>query len=190
MIAKGHDFEDVLLVGIVDADQSLYQSDYRSIERTFQLITQVAGRAGRSTRQGKVILQTYSPKHYVYRYASTYDFKGFFQKEANLRKVTKFPPYARIVRILFSHEDENVVAQDCKACYEKVKQIKENFQKEFVYLDVMKAPLSKIKNKIRYQILMRFSLEKADEIENLIFQTIDPKCRSSVFFETNPNNLS
>lgn len=190
MIAKGHDFEDVLLVGIVDADQSLYQSDYRSIERTFQLITQVAGRAGRSSQQGKVILQTYSPKHYVYRFATNYDYKGFFKKEANLRKVTNFPPYARIVRILFTHENENIVANECKLCYNKVKEIKEKYKEDFVYLDVMKAPLNKIKGKYRYQIMMRFKLDKADEIEKLVYETVDPKCKSSVFFEINPNNLS
>lgn len=190
MIAKGHDFEDVLLVGIVDADQSLYQSDYRSIERTFQLITQVAGRAGRSSQQGKVILQTYSPKHYVYRFATNYDYKGFFKKEANLRKVTNFPPYARIVRILFTHENENIVANECKLCYNKVKEIKEKYKDDFVYLDVMKAPLNKIKGKYRYQIMMRFKLDKADEIEKQVYETVDPKCKSSVFFEINPNNLS
>lgn len=190
MIAKGHDFEDVLLVGIVDADQSLYQSDYRSIERTFQLITQVSGRAGRSQKQGKVILQTYSPRHFVYRFATNYDYKGFFKKELNLRKVTNFPPYARIIRVLFTHEDEKTVAQDCKLCYNKIQQIKEQYQGEFVYLDVMKAPLNKIKNKFRYQIMMRIKLEKADEIEKKIFDCVDEKCKSSVFFEINPNNLS
>lgn len=190
MIAKGHDFEDVLLVGIIDADQSLYQADYRSIERTFQLITQVAGRAGRSATQGRVILQTYSPRHYVYRFATNYDYKGFFKKEANLRKVTNFPPYARIVRILFTHENENVVAQECKLCYNKVKEIKEKYPQDFVYLDVMKAPLNKIKNKFRFQIMMRFKLEKADEIEKKIYDCVDEKCKSSVFFEINPNNLS
>ena len=190
MIAKGHDFEDVLLVGIVDADQSLYQSDYRSIERTFQLITQVAGRAGRSSTQGRVILQTYSPRHYVYRFATNYDYKGFFKKEANLRKVTNFPPYARIVRILFTHANEKVVAQECKMCYNKVQEVKEQYKDDFVYLDVMKAPLNKIKNKFRYQIMMRFKLDKADEIEKKIFETIDEKAKSSIFFEINPNNLS
>ncbi len=190
MIAKGHDFEDVLLVGIVDADQSLYQADFRSIERTFQLITQVAGRAGRSANQGRVILQTYSPRHYVYQFATNYDYKGFFQREANLRKVTKFPPYARIVRILFSHENEKTVADDCKLCYNKIQKIKEDYGQDFVYLDVMKAPLNKIKNKFRYQIMMRFTLDKADEIEKKVYDTIDEKCKSSVFFEINPNNLS
>ena len=190
MIAKGHDFEDVILVGIIDADQSLYQADYRSIERTFQLITQVSGRAGRSKEQGKVILQTYSPRHYVYRYAQNYDFKGFFKKEANLRKVTNFPPYTKVLRILFSHEDENIVAKEIKVCYNKVQEVKEKFKDDFIYLDVMKSPLNRIKTKYRYQILMRFKLNRAKEIENEIFNCVDEKCKSSVFFEVNPNNLS
>ena len=190
MIAKGHDFEDVILVGIIDADQSLYQADYRSIERTFQLITQVSGRAGRSKEQGKVILQTYSPRHYVYRYAQNYDFKGFFKKEANLRKVTNFPPYTKVLRILFSHEDENIVAKEIKVCYNKVQEVKEKYKDDFIYLDVMKSPLNRIKTKYRYQILMRFKLNRAKEIENEIFNCVDEKCKSSVFFEVNPNNLS
>lgn len=190
MIAKGHDFEDVILVGIIDADQSLYQADYRSIERTFQLITQVSGRAGRSKEQGKVILQTYSPRHYVYRYAQNYDFKGFFKKEANLRKVTNFPPYTKVLRILFSHEDENIVAKEIKVCYNKVQEVKEKFKDDFIYLDVMKSPLNRIKTKYRYQILTRFKLGKAKEIEDEIYKCIDEKAKSSIFFEINPQNLS
>ena len=190
MIAKGHDFEDVILVGIIDADQSLYQADYRSIERTFQLITQVSGRAGRSKEQGKVILQTYSPRHYVYRYAQNYDFKGFFKKEANLRKVTNFPPYAKVLRILSSHEDENIVAKEIKVCYNKVQEVKEKYKDDFIYLDVMKSPLNRIKTKYRYQILMRFKLAKAKEIEDEIFKCVDEKAKSSIFFEVNPQNLS
>ena len=190
MIAKGHDFEDVILVGIIDADQSLYQADYRSIERTFQLITQVSGRAGRSKEQGKVILQTYSPRHYVYRYAQNYDFKGFFKKEANLRKVTNFPPYTKVLRILFSHEDENIVAKEIKVCYNKVQEVKEKFKDDFIYLDVMKSPLNRIKTKYRYQILTRFKLGKAKEIEDEIYKCVDEKAKSSIFFEINPQNLS
>ena len=83
-----------------------------------------------------------------------------------------------------------MVAEECKVCYNKIKQIKEKYSGEFVYLDVMKAPLNKIKNKFRYQIMMRVKLEKADEIEKKIFESIDEKCKSCVFFEINPNNLS
>ena len=106
MIAKGHDFPDVTLVGILDADMSLNIHDFRSVERTFQLTTQVAGRAGRASNKGKVVLQTYSNSHYVYDYVKTGDYCGFYEKEINLREVTKYPPFADIVRVLVSGIDE------------------------------------------------------------------------------------
>ncbi len=190
MIAKGHDFEDVLLVGIVDADQSLYQSDYRSTERTFQLITQVAGRAGRGQEQGKVILQTYAPRHYVYKFVANYDYKGFFKKEENIRQVACFPPFSRIVRILFADKNEENVRQLVKVCYNEIVKIKEEYADEFLYLDVMKSPIKRMQNKYRYQILMRLKLSKADEIESKAFETIDGLSKNSVFFEINPSNMS
>ena len=100
MIAKGHDFNNVTLVGIVDADISLHFSDYRAVERTFQLITQVAGRAGRSDKEGKVVLQTYYPKHFAYRCACNYDYNAFFKREIKLREVSHFPPFVDMIRVL------------------------------------------------------------------------------------------
>ncbi len=190
MIAKGHDFEDVILVGIVDADQSLYHTDYRSTERTFQLITQVAGRAGRSESEGKVILQTYSPKHYVYKFASNYDYKGFYRKEINIRETSQFSPYARLVRILFSDFDENYVREMLKICYTEIEQLKEKYKDDFIYLDAMKSPIKRIQDKFRYQIMMRLRPEHADEIENEAFKIVDRATKKSVFFEVNPQNLS
>ena len=190
MIAKGHDFEDVLLVGVIDADQSLYQSDYRATERTFQLITQVAGRAGRGQTQGKVILQTYSPKHYVYKFVANYDYKGFFKKEENIRQVASFPPFSKIIRILFADLVEENVRQLVKICYNEIVKIKEKYSDEFLYLDVMKSPIKRMQNKYRYQILMRLKLSKADEIENKAFEIVDRLSKNSVFFEINPTNMS
>ena len=95
-----------------------------------------------------------------------------------------------MLRILFSHEDENIVAKEIKVCYNKVQKVKEKYPDDFIYLDVMKSPLNRIKTKYRYQILMRFKLEKADEIEKEIYNCVDEKCKSSVFYEINPNNLS
>lgn len=190
MIAKGHDFENVLLVGIVDADQSLYHADYRSTERTFALITQVAGRAGRSANQGKVDLQTYSPKHYVYKFASNYDYKGFFRKEENIRQTTQFPPFTRILRILFSGHDENLVRETLKVCYTEIEGLRKDYLEDIIYLDAMKAPIKRIQDKYRYQIMMRLKLEKADEIENKVFEIVDKNAKEGAFFEINPQNLS
>ncbi len=190
MIAKGHDFEDVVLVGIIDGDQSLYQTDYRSTERTFQLITQVAGRAGRSASEGRVILQTYSPKHYVYKFASNYDYKGFYRKEDNIRHTAGFPPYTRILRILFSDHDENYVRELLKVCYTEIEQLKNQYGDDILYLDAMKSPIKRIQDKYRYQIMMRLKLDHADEIEARAFEIVDRASKTSVFFEVNPQNLS
>ena len=114
MVAKGHDFANVTLVGIIDADMSLHFSAHTAVERTFQLITQVAGRAGRESKPGRVVLQTYSPNHYVYRYAAAYDYEGFYRKEINLLQATKFPPFTEIIRILISCADESVALDATK----------------------------------------------------------------------------
>lgn len=190
MIAKGHDFENVTLVGIIDADQSLFQADYRSTERTFQLITQVAGRAGRSKDEGKVILQTYAPRHYVYKFASNYDYKGFFKKESNIRQTAQFPPYTRIIRVLFADCDENNARELLKICYTNIENLKDEFSNEILYLDAMKSPIKKIQNKFRFQILMRLKLEKADEIEKKVFDIVNNATKTNVFIEINPTNMS
>ena len=104
--------------------------------------------------------------------------------------MTNFPPYAKVLRILFSHEDENIVANEIKVCYNNVQKVKEKFKDDFIYLDVMKSPLNRIKTKYRYQILMRFKLAHAEEIEKELFACVDKKAKSSVFFEINPQNLS
>ena len=190
MIAKGHDFDKVVLVGIVDADQTLYHADYRSTERTFSLLTQVAGRAGRSEFEGKVILQTYSPKHYVYKFASNYDYKGFFRKEENIRQTSQFPPFSRIIRVLFSDHDENYVREMLKVCYTEVEKLKDKYGNKIIYLDAMKSPIQRLQDKYRYQILMRLENDYADEIENEVFNIVNKTSKVSVFFETNPQNLS
>ena len=190
MIAKGHDFENVVLVGIVDADKSLFQADYRSTERTFQLITQVSGRAGRSKDEGKVVLQTYAPRHYVYKFASNYDFKGFFRKEANIRQTACFPHFSRIIRLLFSDNNENYVRELLKVCYTEIEKLKSDYGDQILYLDAMKSPIKRIQNKFRYQILMRVKLEKADEIEEKVFDIANKTSKNGVFLEINPTNMS
>ncbi len=192
MIAKGHDFSDVTLVGIIDADQSLYHSDYKSTEKTFELITQMAGRAGRDKAEGKVILQTYAPRHYAYRYIANYDYKSFFEKELNIRKNTMFPPFTTILRLLFSSQNEEIVRETTKLCYTDIKQIQSEYLQDFVYLDAMKSPIGKIKNKIRYQILMRIKHEHEDDIIQKLYEICDKyeNAKVSIFVEINPQNLS
>ena len=192
MIAKGHDFDSVSLVGVVDADQSLYQTDYKSAERTFQLITQVSGRAGRKEGGGKIVLQTYNPKHYVYKFAANYNYKGFFEKEINIREVTKFPPFASIIRILITHENEPVVQKVTKAIYEDLCTVENKYKDDFFYFEAMKSPHSKIKNKIRYQLLLRFTKDKECDILKEVYEVVNKykSSKASVFVEIDPQSLA
>lgn len=192
MIAKGHDFPSVTLVGIVDADVSLHQSSYKAPEQTFNLITQVAGRAGRADRAGEIILQTYAPRNYIYRLVSGYDYAGFYRKEINLREVTSYPPFAKIIRLLFTSVSESVAKETTKVYYDKVKEIANEFAGEFIYLGVMKSPVGRIQDKFRYQILMRIKRNKDLEIIKRLYQEVD-LCKSkdvTVFVEINPTSLS
>ncbi|MBO4989948.1 MAG: primosomal protein N' [Clostridia bacterium] len=188
MIAKGHDFPAVTLVGILDADMSLHFSDYRSGERTFQLVTQVSGRSGRAEEVGKVVLQTYSPKNYILRYAIGYDYKGFFEYEKRLRKATSFPPFSKIVRVMVTGEDEGEVVEALKEVYFPIKQLVDENPEEILFFNKMKAPIKRIQNKFRYQILMRL---KGDALIPRIYDACQTKRRNVlVYVEENPNNLS
>ncbi len=191
MIAKGHDFPDVTLVGIVDADMSLHFSDFRASERTYQLLTQVAGRAGRDQKPGSVILQTYTPKHYVYRFVKDNDYKSFYEKEANLREVTKYPPFSKIVRILASGESEELTTATLKKIFDDVSVLTRDEPQSFAYFAAMKSPVKRIQNKHRMQILLRV-VSDFDSIIKKVYNIVDrytvPKV--SLFVEINPNNLS
>ena len=106
MIVKGHDFPNVTLVGVLAADMSLYSDDYRSGERTFQLLTQAAGRAGRGRRPGEVVIQTYSPEHYSIQMAARQDYEGFYEKEMNYRDLMGYPPASQLMAVLMTGADE------------------------------------------------------------------------------------
>lgn len=192
MIAKGHDFPSVTLVGIIDADVSLYQSSYTASEQTFSLITQVAGRAGRADKAGEIYLQTYVPRHYTYRLASFYDYPAFYKKEINLRKTTNYPPFTKIIRILFTSERENLAKETAKVYYDRVKQLQDANKDKFVYLGVMKSPIGKIQNKYRIQILMRLTLDGEEQITKELFELADSVKQNdvSIFVEIDPQNLS
>ena len=191
MIVKGHDFPDVTLVGIVDADMSLHFADFRATERTYQLITQVAGRAGRADKPGEVVLQTYSPRHYVYRYIVNGDYAGFYEKEINLREVTKYPPFSRIVRVLVSCENEQLAHDVLKKIFDRLSGDFKGKRDSIAYFAAMKSPVKRISNKYRVQILVRIVRDE-ENITRQIYEAVDeytiPKL--SVFVEINPNNLS
>lgn len=190
MVAKGHDFPAVTLVGILDADMSLYFSDYRSGERTYQLITQVAGRSGRADKKGKVVLQTYNPDNEVLRFAINYDYVGFFEREKAVRKSTNFPPYSLVLRIMVEADDDKAAMEGLKEVYFRVKEVYDRERDKFTFFNKMKCPVKRIKNKYRYEILMRIPPDDKrlkDEIYNLALK--DKRQGVLTYVEENPSNL-
>ena len=189
MIAKGHDFPSVTLVGILDADMSLHFSDYRSGERTFQLITQVAGRSGRAEEKGKVVLQTFSPENDVLRYAVAYDYEGFYQNEISLRAATMFPPFSKIVRVLVTGEDEKKALEALRGVYFSLERLYTEHAEKFLFFNKMHAPIKRIQNKFRYQVLMRLS---DTSVLPLVYDACaEARTRDElVSVEENPTNLS
>lgn len=109
MIAKGLNFENVTLVGVLLIDRSLYAGDYLGYEKTFSLITQVVGRSGRGEKKGRAYIQTFSPEHYVLELAAKQDYKGFYEQESEVRKALIFPPYCDLCMIAFSSAEEEAV---------------------------------------------------------------------------------
>ncbi|MDE6105405.1 MAG: primosomal protein N' [Clostridia bacterium] len=189
MIAKGHDFPAVTLVGIMDADMSLHFSDYRSGERTFQLITQVSGRSGRADDKGKVVLQTCSPENYILRFATAYDYSGFFKNETALRKATGFPPYSLICRVMVTSDKSENALEALKGVYFAIEELRAKFPDEFIFLNKMHSPIKKIQGKLRYQVLMRLSSDKL--IERIYDAAVKYSSDSVlVYVEENPVNLS
>lgn len=189
MIAKGHDFPAVTLVGILDADMSLHFSDYRSGERTFQLITQVSGRSGRAGEAGKVVLQTCSPENYILRYAVEYDYEGFFNNEISLRKATGFPPYSLICRVMVTGENSEETLEALKNVYFAIEEIRKSEPEEFIFLNKMHSPIKKIQGKLRYQVLMRLKSKSAlGRIYDIAVKYTTQNVL--VYVEENPVNLS
>ena len=126
MIVKGHDFPDVTLVGILAADMSLYTNDYRAGERTFQLLTQAAGRAGRGKKKGEAVIQTYSPEHYAVETAAAQDYEAFYNEEIQYRELMGYPPAENLLAVLAACEDEAHLEKGCKYLKEYAKRVAGN----------------------------------------------------------------
>ena len=189
MVAKGHDFPNVTLVGILDADMSLHFPDYRSGERTFQLVTQVAGRSGRAENRGEVVLQTYDPDNYILRFAASYDYEGFYEHEIGMRAAMAFPPFARIVRVMVTAEDDKLALAALKAVYEKLQRVYAEESEKFLFFNKMHAPVKRIQNKFRYQVLMR--LTDGAPLPRIYAIAAEENAKDVlVYVEENPGNLS
>ncbi len=186
LVAKGLDFDKVGLVGIIAADVGLNIPDYRSAERTFQLVTQAAGRAGRRDSRGKVIIQTYEPDNYALKSAMLNDYETFYEKEITLRKFMDYPPFTDIINVNFTSEDENIASEVSKRCKKYMDKLEER-------VEILEPKISlsfKGKDSIRLYIMIKcpkslrnkfvFYLEEFNKI------LINERIKCSMDIDVNP----
>ena len=191
MVVKGHHFPNVTLVGVIAADSSLNIDDYRANERTFQILTQVAGRAGREKLSGKVIIQTYNPDNFSIICAQKQNYEMFYETEIALRKQLKYPPFCDIILISFNGLNEYNIKNISNEIYKKLSE-KLN-QEEFKIFRPMPSPIDKIQNRYRWRIIIKGNMTvEANKILNQTLKEIYSKNIKDIriSIDVNPNNMS
>ncbi len=176
MLAKGHDYPNVTLVGVVSVDTGLALPDFRAAERTFQLITQVAGRAGRGELAGKVLIQTYHPSHYALRHASAQDYQGFYDEEIRHRQNLGYPPFVSLASLLIRGPELSRVRADALTLRKELDQA--NTERMSRVLGPAPAPLARLKGEHRYQLLIKSRSRK--QLRALADQAIRAAVESGV----------
>ncbi|KOR78122.1 primosomal protein N' [Peribacillus frigoritolerans] len=156
MIAKGLDFPNITLVGVLSADTMLHLPDFRSSEKTFQLLTQVSGRAGRHQLPGEVVIQTYTPEHYSIELSALQDYDAFYEREMYLRRQSHYPPYYYVVLITVSHED---LMKTVSVTEKITNYLGSRLNRDSVVLGPVASPISRINNRYRYQCLIKYKRE-------------------------------
>ena len=167
MIAKGLDFPNVTLVGVLNADTALNLPDFRSSERTFQLLTQVAGRAGRAEKAGQVLIQSYNPQHYAIRFAKDQDYEGFYAYEMGIRRQLGYPPYYFTIGITLSHKKEEEVL---RRAYQVMGILRSGLSDASIILGPTPKPIARTHNLYHYQILIKYRLE--DKLASTLNQVL------------------
>jgi primosomal protein N' (replication factor Y) (superfamily II helicase) len=188
MVARGLDFPQVMLVGVLNADTALHLPDFRAAERTFQLLTQVAGRAGRRAEQGRTLIQTFNPDHHAIQFARHHDYGGFYQQELEARREPLYPPFCRLVNLLGCDSNperawrllEQVAARLHASQGETLLQI----------LGPAPAPLERLEGQYRYHLLLKFApdTEPADALRDAL-QTLEPHDRARLQIDIDPISL-
>ncbi|HSK71723.1 MAG TPA: primosomal protein N', partial [Pyrinomonadaceae bacterium] len=190
MLAKGHDFPNVTLVGVISVDAGLGMPDFRSAERTFQLLTQVAGRAGRGRLAGRVVIQTYYPEHYALKHSRAQDYEGFYAEEITFRKNLNYPPFVALASILIKHANYNYAFDNAQILCECLKKV--NSENACRILGPAPAPLARLKGEHRLQILVK-AKNRAKLRETLDFALSEAEVKFCdlriVYVEIDPVNL-
>ncbi|WP_326717275.1 primosomal protein N' [Vagococcus jeotgali] len=189
MIAKGLDFPNVTLVGVLNADTALNLPDFRASERTFQLLTQVSGRAGRGDKQGEVVIQTFNPKNYAIVLATSQDYDKFYQHEMQLRHRGNYPPYYFTVQLVVSHEEEVVAA---KKMYEIVVLLKDYLSNKAIILGPTPKSVARVNKRYYYQTVLKYRFEpRLEEALQKILQDsqVDIRKGLRVSIDTEPQHF-
>jgi primosomal protein N' (replication factor Y) len=155
MITKGHDFPFITLVGVISADTSLNMPDFRAAERTFQLITQVAGRGGRGNTPGEVIIQTFNPDHYALKHAQNHDYKAFYEEEIDFRKALQYPPFGRIINLRLSSIKKDALIEEARLLGKSAKKLSAFKGNIAEIIGPAESPLAKIRGRYRFQMLIK-----------------------------------
>jgi primosomal protein N' (replication factor Y) len=171
MIAKGHDIPNVTLVGVISADVGLGMPDFRAAERTFQLLTQAAGRAGRGNLPGIVLIQTINPDHYAVRYAGQQDYQGFYEKEIQFRKLMRYPPFSALANVLVRSQKQ----EDALAMSAELERFVSPPPEGLKVLGPAEAPVAKLNTEYRYQVLLKAASRKKlnETLQNIRKQGIE-----------------
>ena len=188
MVAKGLDFPNVTLVGVISADTSINMPDFRAAERTFQLLTQVAGRAGRGMRPGEVAIQTFSPEHYSLQMAKDQDYRGFFRKEIEFRRELRYPPFSRFANIICTDEQSPEAKRKAHAVAAALKSV---IPKEADLIGPAPAPLSRLKALYRWHVVIRSPVDSplSDWIREALSQLpISDRIRTAV--DVDPTSMA
>ena len=192
MVVKGHHFPNVTLVGVIAADSSLNIDDYRANERTFQILTQVAGRAGREKEKGNVIIQTYNPDNFCIECAKEQNYKKFYDAEIQIRKQLRYPPFCDIILIGINGKNKKQVEEGANVLYKYL-----NINKKDLEMDIYKpmpAPIDRIKNKTRWRIIIKCKLN--ENIVTMLNEVLNKSSKESlknldikISCDINPNNM-
>ena len=184
MIAKGLDFPNVTLVGVINADTSISIPSYKSSENTYQLLSQVAGRSGRSEKKGEVVIQTFNPDHYAIIHAKNNDYLNFYQEEMNIRKINKYPPYFYMLSILVKSKEYSLVSVESN----KIVSILTNSLPKSIVLGPTVAHPFKVNNLCRFQIIVKYKIEpNLYNVLNTINEHYRNNDKINLEFDFNPN---
>lgn len=191
MITKGHDVAGVTLVGVILADLSLNLPDFRAAEKTFQLLTQVAGRAGRGRDPGRVIIQTFAPEHYALRHVTSHDYKGFFASEIEFRRALDYPPFRRLVQLRLEGPSPEDVEAKARRLGDALRQRERpGLHEPLEILGPAPAPIEKLRSRYRWQILLKG--EKSPSLLELAKRAralFPPSRKTRLFIDIDPYNM-